>query len=65
MAIMGLGLAGHPDAAVALRTLQRPDTTRARFQTQVNTVITEALEALQTVAEVGLAEYYRRIGRPN
>lgn len=65
MAIMGLGLSGHPAAADALRTLQTPDTTRARFQAQVNTVITEALEALQTVAEVGLAEYYRRIGRSN
>jgi len=64
MAILGLALSGHPSAAEALRSLQKPPRTKAaeKFQAQVSQVVTEALKAHEMIAKQGLAEYYRKQG---
>lgn len=62
MAILGLALSGHPAAAEALRSLQKPPRTKAaeEFQAQVSQVVTEALKAHEMIAKQGLVEYYRK-----
>ena len=65
MAILGLGLSGHPTAKEALHSLQRPAATAsaARFQAQVSDVVHEALKMHETVAREGLTNYYRESQR--
>ena len=65
MAILGLGLSGHPTAQEALHSLQRPAATAsaARFQAQVSDVVNEALKVHETVAREGLTNYYRESQR--
>lgn len=62
MAIVGLALSGHPAAAQALRSLQKPATTEAgkRFQAQVSDVVSEALRSHEMISKEGLAGYYRK-----
>ena len=62
MAILGLALSGHPAAAEALRSLQKPATTEAgkRFQAQVSDVVSEALRSHEMISKEGLAGYYRK-----
>ena len=62
MAILGLALSGHPAAAEALRSLEKPPTTEAgkEFQAQVSDVVSEALSAHEMISKEGLASYYRK-----
>jgi len=62
MAILGLALSGHLEAAETLRSLQRPVITEGdrKFQTQVGAVISEALSAHETISREGLVSYDRR-----
>jgi HEAT repeat protein len=61
MAIIGLGLSGHPSAAETLRALLTPTPTAAgrEFRAHMSGVIWEALRANQRIADEGLATYYR------
>lgn len=62
LAILGLALSGHPSAAEALRSLQKPAKTAAakRFQDQVSETVKEALRSNKIIAKEGLAGYYRK-----
>lgn len=62
MAVMGLALAGTPEAGEALQALQDPTVTGidAAFQRQVSSVVSEAIKTNQEISEIGLIEYYRR-----
>jgi hypothetical protein len=59
-AILGLALSGRPEAAEALRSLQRPtgSAEQRAFQAQVSDLISESLEENRKIAEEGLADYY-------
>ncbi|TBW10391.1 hypothetical protein E0E52_03865 [Azotobacter chroococcum] len=61
-AILGLALSGHPSAAEAIRSLQKPADTEAKraFQAQVSDVVSEALKTNEEIAREGLATYYRK-----
>jgi len=61
-AILGLALSGHPSAAEALRSLQKPAKTEMekRFQDRVSAVVAEALSAHRTISAEGLARYDRK-----
>jgi hypothetical protein len=61
-AILGLALSGHPSAAEALRSLQKPADTEAKraFQAQMSDVVSEALKTNEEIAREGLATYYRK-----
>jgi hypothetical protein len=60
-AILGLALSGHPQAALALRSLQQPAATETRraFQAQVSDLVSEALKEHQRITRQGLMDYYR------
>ena len=59
MAIIGLALSGHPSARDTLQALKTPATSRAdrRFQTQVSDVLSEAINAHETIRREGLISY--------
>lgn len=59
MAILGLALSGHSEAAEALQSLQAP--TSDPFRAQVSDVVTDALGTLDTISKDGLTEYYRKM----
>ncbi|HKZ81406.1 MAG TPA: hypothetical protein VJ124_24265 [Pyrinomonadaceae bacterium] len=62
MAIIGLGLSGHPEAEKSLRSLQEPATTleSQEFQRKTSEVVNEALRALEFIAKEGLSQYYEQ-----
>ena len=59
-AVWGLALSGRPEAAAALRSLQRTGRTQAQrgFQAQAGDLVEEALNVNERVQTVGLARYY-------
>lgn len=59
MAMLGLALSGHPDAAEALRNLTMTNFDET-FQAQASGAAAAALEAHQQIADEGLVEYYRK-----
>ena len=61
MAVLGLALSGKPEARDAYSLQRAPKTAGAkRLQAQSYDTISEALSANQTIADQGLAEYYRQ-----
>jgi hypothetical protein len=60
-AVLGLALAGRPEAAQVLRSLQQPAATDAQraFQAQVGDLVTDALAENERISREGLAGYYR------
>jgi hypothetical protein len=58
--VWGLALSGRPEAAGALRSLQRTGRTQAQraFQAQAGDLVEEALDVNARVQSVGLAGYY-------
>lgn len=68
MAILGLALSGHPSARDTLQVLQRPAISQAdrKFQARVRSVISEALNAHETIRRDGLISYdTKRRSKPN
>jgi hypothetical protein len=59
-AVWGLALSGRPEAAAALRSLQRTGRTQAQraFQAQAGDLVQEALDVNARVQTEGLAGYY-------
>jgi len=62
MSVLGLGLSGNEEAAEALQTIDERADSRLgqRFVGQLNGTLEEALDANQTISDVGMAEYYRQ-----
>ena len=61
MAILGLALSGRDEAAVKLDSMLESES--MHFRPGLTGLLEEAREALTTVSEVGLSEYYRRSRR--
>ena len=58
-AVLGLGLAGTPEAADALRSMQPPESATPGFAAEVDSLADQALRENQTIQSKGLNGYYR------
>ena len=62
VAILGLGVSGHPDAGKTLRTLQERASEPGiqSFRVQMSEVVKQALEAHDFISQSGLKAYYQQ-----
>ncbi len=62
LAVIGLALSGHPEAQTTLRSLGEDVKAlgTTAYARQLTPIVAEAIKACDTVAEEGLAEYYKK-----
>ncbi len=65
LAVIGLALSGHPEAQATLRSLRENAKAMGTtsYARQLTSIVDEAITACDTVAEGGLAAYYKKTKR--